>query len=313
METRYFETLIKSVETGSFSKASEALHITQSAVSQRIKFLEGRYGHQLLDRSGPTLVPTEVGLLVLEKARGIVEKERELREELKRFGGEKRLSLCCTPTFGMAYLPGVLNAFMLQNADLTDLKFIFSQPEQALKGLQDNEFDLAIIEHCDDFDLAAFQTHPLPQDELVFVSAPGLDLPPSPFDLEVLLPYRLYARKDGCSSKELLRHNLVAQGKEIGDFKSVVISDDLRFTIQAVRSGGGVALVSRSLASGHLDSGRLCAHHVRGFNHYRCRTAVRRKGRKPDLVLESFLECVSAAFGSEESVPGVSALADGPG
>ena len=52
METRYLNTLIASVEAGTFSKTAELLHITQSAVSQRIKFLEEHFGQQLLDRSG---------------------------------------------------------------------------------------------------------------------------------------------------------------------------------------------------------------------------------------------------------------------
>ena len=44
METRYLNTLVASVEAGTFSKAAEILHITQSAVSQRIKFLEAEVG-----------------------------------------------------------------------------------------------------------------------------------------------------------------------------------------------------------------------------------------------------------------------------
>jgi len=40
MDTRYLQTLVAVVDTGSFSKAARVLHLTQSAVSQRIKFLE---------------------------------------------------------------------------------------------------------------------------------------------------------------------------------------------------------------------------------------------------------------------------------
>lgn len=300
METRYLKTLLKVAETGSFSKAAEILHITQSAASQRIKFLEERYGHQLLDRSGPALVPTEVGSIVLEKSRGILEKERELQEELKRFSGEKRFSLCCTPTFGMAYLPGVLNDFILQNSDVADLKFIFQQPEKALKGLRENEYDMAIIEHFGS-DLEAFDTCQLPDDELVFISAPSLGIPSSPVDLEVLVPHRLYARRDGCSSKNLLCNNLAAQGQSVSSFNNVVISDDLRFSIEAVLAGIGVSFISRSLIDEHLARGTLRAHHVKGFQHFRPRTAAFIQKRQSDAtcsVLKSFLQCVRAAFDS---------------
>ena len=111
METRYLNTLIAAVETGTFSKAAESLHITQSAVSQRIKFLEEHFGQQLLDRSGQRLALTAAGQLVFNKARDILDKEKELLNCLQETTAQKHLSLCCTPTFGMAYLPDVLNNF----------------------------------------------------------------------------------------------------------------------------------------------------------------------------------------------------------
>jgi len=46
METRYLKTLVATVEEGSFSRAAEVLYITQSAVSQRIKFLEEHFGQK---------------------------------------------------------------------------------------------------------------------------------------------------------------------------------------------------------------------------------------------------------------------------
>ena len=103
METRYFKTLLKVIETGSFSRAAEVLYITQSAASQRIKLLEENLGHQLLDRSGPELVPTDIGKFVALKAQEIVEKEQEMLNALKNIDAGKRLSLCCTPAFGTAW------------------------------------------------------------------------------------------------------------------------------------------------------------------------------------------------------------------
>ncbi len=296
METRYFKTLLAVVETGAFSRAAEELNITQSAVSQRIKFLEEHYGHQLLDRSGTGLALTEIGQLVLGKARGILEKERELEDGLKRFGGKKRLSVCCTPTFGMAYLPRVLNRFLPRNADLADLKFIFHQPLRVLKGLQENEFDLVVIEHCCRLDFSLFHTVTLPEDELVFISAPHLGLPAAEVPLEHLLACRLYARKDGCSSKELLQNNLANLGRGIDDFQGVVISDDLRLTLEGIIAGGGVSFVSRSLAEEPLEKKRLSAHHVPGFHHFRQRSLVLSKSRLAEPIIRDFVDCVQAVF-----------------
>jgi len=196
MDTRYLKTLVAVVETGSFSKAARTLHLTQSAVSQRIKFLEDAFGYTLFDRSGVSLLLTTAGEIVLDSSRRMLGIEESLLGKLKRIKERQRVSLCCTPTFGTVYLPGVLNRFMLESGSPVDLKFLLHSPEQALEGILSKEFDIAIVEHCPDADLSMFQTYALPQDELAFVSSPDLKLPTPELYLDSLLGLCLFARKE---------------------------------------------------------------------------------------------------------------------
>ena len=292
METRYLNTLIASVEAGTFSKAAELLHITQSAVSQRIKFLEEHFGQQLLDRSGQRLALTPPGQLVFAKAKDILDKEKELLACLQVSAAKKRLSLCCTPTFGMAYLPQVLNTFLRVHSDLSDFKFIFLQPEEALRGLRNEEFDLAVIEHRLDQDFTGFNRFSMPDDEMLVVAAPSAAIPniDGVIQLSDLKKYRLFARQDGCSSKELLRQNLLASGVDFSDFGGVVVSDDLRFSIQSVLEGNGIAYVSQALVSSYLASGQLIGLLVDGFEHRRGRSVVMLPNRSEDPLLKELLE-----------------------
>jgi DNA-binding transcriptional LysR family regulator len=66
-------------ESGSVQRASERLHLTQSAVSRQIQRLEDELGATLLDRRNkpPTLTPA--GRMVLERGRGILAAVDELR------------------------------------------------------------------------------------------------------------------------------------------------------------------------------------------------------------------------------------------
>ena len=293
MQTRYLKTLVTAVDEGSFSRAAEVLHITQSAVSQRIKFLEEYFDHQLLVRSGPGLVLTAAGQVVLTKAREILRKERELVDSLKGLGSTQRLALCCTPTFGMAYLSRVLNEFIRTHADLADLKFLFMQPAEALRELRNEEFDLAVIEHCVGQDFTGLVRYPLPDDEMLFVARPGsLPATDGRIGLADLARCRLYARRDGCSSKELLRQLLRQQGADFSVFDGTVISDDLRFTVQSVIEGGGVAFVSTALVRDHLASGQLVGLNLDGGVQRRGRSAVLLPGRQGDPLVSDLLECV---------------------
>jgi LysR family transcriptional regulator, cyn operon transcriptional activator len=54
---------------GSFTRAAAALHVSQPALSQQIRELEERMGVQLLDRSGRTVRPTDVGEAYLRHVR----------------------------------------------------------------------------------------------------------------------------------------------------------------------------------------------------------------------------------------------------
>jgi len=292
MDTRYLKTLVAVVETGSFSKAARTLHLTQSAVSQRIKFLEDAFGYTLFDRSGVSLLLTTAGEIVLDSSRRMLGIEESLLGKLKRIKERQRVSLCCTPTFGTVYLPGVLNRFMLESGSPVDLKFLLHSPEQALEGILSKEFDIAIVEHCPDADLSMFQTYALPQDELAFVSSPDLKLPTPELDLDSLLGLCLFARKEGCSSRQLIARGLTECGKSLDDFAGLVTSDDLRLTCQTILSGGGISFMSKSLVCEYLETGQMVSHYVKDFPQSRCRTVIMDKGREDDTLLRSFARCI---------------------
>ncbi|MFE5190814.1 LysR family transcriptional regulator ArgP [Streptomyces sp. NPDC056628] len=74
-------TLLAVVDEGTFDAAAAALHVTPSAVSQRVKALEQRTGRVLLVRSKPVR-PTESGRVVVRFARQLARLERDARAEL---------------------------------------------------------------------------------------------------------------------------------------------------------------------------------------------------------------------------------------
>ncbi|MFI2436059.1 LysR family transcriptional regulator ArgP [Streptomyces sp. NPDC018693] len=79
-------TLLAVVDEGTFDAAAAALHVTPSAVSQRVKALEQRTGRVLLLRTKPVR-PTESGEIVVRFARQLARLERDTRAELGMSGG----------------------------------------------------------------------------------------------------------------------------------------------------------------------------------------------------------------------------------
>jgi len=72
MNVRQLETFVRIVETGSFAAAAEALHITQSTASARVRELEKALGVPLFDRSQHRARLTPKGQGLLEPARQLV-------------------------------------------------------------------------------------------------------------------------------------------------------------------------------------------------------------------------------------------------
>jgi DNA-binding transcriptional LysR family regulator len=316
VESLYLKTLVEVVRTGSLSRAAETLHVTQPAVSRRIKFMEDQYGCALLDRSGSVIRPTEAGRLVYEKARTLLEIEADLVSGLHRLDGRTRIAFSCTPSFGIAHLPAILREFMLACADTADMKFIFNTPDVIFKGIGDGTFDLAVMELCERFDLSPFITFPLPGDEMIFVSGTGLRLPPAPA-LDALFSIPLYARREGCCSRMLLEKNLGCVGHEFKEFRKVIVYDDLHVIVRSVLDGDGIAFVSRDIVNEHIAAGRLSAHYVPGFTHARDRRLVVNQGAAVVGPVRQFVSSMYDHFGLE--LPGalvdpgmaVSAAADG--
>ena len=297
------KTLLAVLETGSFSRAAGDLNITQSAVSQRIRFMEEQYGMSLVDRSGGVIAATEAGGAVLVKARQILALEKELEGELRSLGMKARLSLCCTPTFGIVYLPRVLNRFFLANSAV-DFKSVLNTPEQVLKGVLGDDFDMAVIEHCGELETSDAAAYPLPPDELTFVSAPSLGLSGSELSLAELIGQRLIARREGCSSRCLLQENLARFGKKLEDFQGMISHGDLYITIQTVLAGQGVAFVSRSLVLEQIEKGELVEHTVEGFRCFRARTIVVNRRCCENEFVRGFVECIHAVFGMAGAAEG---------
>jgi LysR family transcriptional regulator, chromosome initiation inhibitor len=74
-------TLLAVADEGTFDAAAAVLHVTPSAVSQRVKALEQRSGSVLVSRTKPVRL-TESGQVVVRFARRLAELEREARAEL---------------------------------------------------------------------------------------------------------------------------------------------------------------------------------------------------------------------------------------
>jgi len=309
MELLLLRTLVAVVEAGSFSAAASRLCITQSAVSRRIKLLEEHFGVVLLDRAGPAVRPTEAGRALVQKARRMLEIEREMEESLGAQVRRHRISVCCTPCFGSGRLPDIFERFVSEHGLNIDLNIVFQMPEDVLDGLAAGRYDLAVIEHCDDLDLGTYPAHPLPEDEMLFVSAPARGIAAPVLTIERLAAERLYLKTHNGCAYRFLRRSLRLIGHDIEEFGNLAYYDDLAVVVRQVVGGHGIGFVSRDLVRREIESGLLRTHHVEGFDHRRPRTLLISPRLRPSEVVLRFVQTFFETLG----VPPPTSLAPAAG
>jgi len=112
MDTRTLGVFLSVAETLNFSRSSELLHMSVSAVSRTIQRLEDELGQPLLERDNRSVRLTSAGREFREYARHAVAEWQQLR---RRLGSEEELagevSLYCSVTATYSVLAPILEAF----------------------------------------------------------------------------------------------------------------------------------------------------------------------------------------------------------
>lgn len=295
MEILYFQTLLSVAELGSFSRAAERLHLTQSTISRRISALEAHYGHRLLDRDGPNIVPTAAGRLALDKARQIVATEQQLHELLARHDVPTRVELGCSPNFASIHL-GRLLAHVESLEVGRHITSSIAVGEAIIEGLAAGRYDVGFFEHCDLPEVRQFSTRDLEDDVVVFISS-QTDLPAGQVEIAALREHPIYSCPTCCCTRKLLDKNLASVGLQVTDFARVVDIGDIHVMRSSLLERGGVAFLSRDLMAAELAAGRVAAHTVSGFVHDRRRTVVARERAVADAWYDYYQAASSSCCG----------------
>ena len=145
MLLRHLRYLLAVADHGGFTRAAEALHVSQPTLSQQIRQREESLGVDLFDRTSRSVKPTDAGQAYIECARRVlVELEagkRALHDVKDLSRGSLRLAM--TPTF-MAYLVGPLVRDYVARYPGIHLEIFELSMDVIEAGLADDSLDIAI-------------------------------------------------------------------------------------------------------------------------------------------------------------------------
>lgn len=146
METRKLEHLIELASTGSFSRAAENLHLTQSALSKSIQSLEEELDTCLVDRQGRRCTLTTAGELVVGRARRLLVDVDGLHKAVRQDAGpEGQLRVGFGAGPGAAMTPDLIR-HVLEAYPRVRLLIRRGTVESLLRELRERAIDAVVID-----------------------------------------------------------------------------------------------------------------------------------------------------------------------
>src|SRR5436305_8981632 len=143
LDVDQLRTFIAIAETGSFTRAADIVHKTQSAVSMQMKRLEERLDRGIFARDGRASKLTEDGERLLDYARRIVKLNVET---IAAFSDELtgRVRLGVPDDYADRYLPEIMARFSRAYPAI-ELTVLCDETVNLLERIKGNELDLATI------------------------------------------------------------------------------------------------------------------------------------------------------------------------
>jgi DNA-binding transcriptional LysR family regulator len=114
MDLGALQAFVKVVQTGSFTRAADALHTQKARLSRVVSHLERDLSVRLLERSTRSLSLTEAGREFFERAHAILASVDDARQAMQRIRGEPQgtLRLTCGVEFGLVAVSGWIAEYL---------------------------------------------------------------------------------------------------------------------------------------------------------------------------------------------------------
>jgi len=230
----------------SFTKAAEALFMTQPAVTFQIKQLEEHFNARLFERGHGQISLTEAGKVVFDYAERILGLSSELEARLKDMTGQVAglLLIGSSMTIAEYLLPQVLGEFGARFPGVVP-RLLVANSEQVQNQLTEHSLDVGFIES--DSPLPSLVTEVLCEDELLVVCAPSHPLARHKSVQPDLLSQHAYiSREPGSGTREVTDNYLQKIGFPPESLHPVMELGSPEALKGLAATGRGFAIMSRA-------------------------------------------------------------------
>ena len=267
-----------------YSRAAEALYLSQPAVSMQIKQLEANLDIPLFEQMGKKIFLTEAGREVLHYSRTVLQQLTEMESVLADMKGLGQGTLVLSVVNTANYFTPQLLADFCRQYPAINVTLHVANRDAVLQRLADNSTDLAIMgQPPDGLDLTAeiFMENPL-----VVISAPNHPLAAlEKVQLAELAHETFLSREKGSGTRSAMerifaQHNIQPRiGMEVEANEAIK---------QAVQAGMGLGILSLRSIELELETGRLAVLNVEHFPLLRHWFVIHRSTKRLSISAQAF-------------------------
>jgi DNA-binding transcriptional LysR family regulator len=231
----------------SFTKAAEALHMTQPAVTFQVRQLEEYFNTRLFDRTHNKVSLTPTGEKVSDFAERIFDLYTEMKSSVRDLTGEisGALTVGASTTIAEYMLPALLGEFKNRYPEI-NLRLKVSNSEGIVSMVEHNVIDLGIVESpVSNKNLIVEVCH---DDYLVVVTAPEHELAKigGTVKPEQLKQYPFVCREEGSGTREVITQYLIDQNVNPAEMNYCMELGSPEALKGAVEANMGISVISRS-------------------------------------------------------------------
>lgn len=294
MDFRQIEAFVSVYRLRNFSRAGDALYLTQPTISSHINSLESELGVKLFDRSSRDVIPTGAGDVFYQYAVNLLDTRGSALCSLNKYSKkiEGRLEIAASTIPSQYLLPRLMNGFQ----DIhPNIRFILHQCDtrEVIRELQEKKYEIGIVGARMDEDKLEYEF--LTGDRLLLIASKedaGNCLQTSSISLEDLADKSFILREPGSGTRQEFEKALRKGAINPNSLTVVAEMNSTEAIKHAVREGLGVSVVSSFSVEDYLELGLIQAFTIEGLDLERAFYLVTHRNRPLSPAVAAFREYI---------------------
>lgn len=297
MTVRHMRIFLAVCENGcNMTRAAQALHMAQPAVSLAVKELEEYYGVVLFDRIGRHLQITQAGRRFEQHARGITAEFERMEKTMRDWDAFGQLRVGASITIGSQFLPYYVKAYYERNPG-TKVSAQVGPSDELEQMLLDDRLDFALTEgavHTPEFVVQEYM-----RDKLIAIGPVGRFAQGQLLTAEEFSRQDFLLREPGSGTRETFDRAAAQAGFAVEPVWQAMSTTAL---VHAVISGLGVAVLPWRMVAGAVRRGQVAVLRVQNMTFERSFYIIHHRDKYLTSSARAFIE-LCRTYASDYPMP----------